>query len=77
VALNFTTTKPVTGVGYSLDGKANVTVTSNTTLAGLSTGLHNITAYAKDSFNNTGASQTITFSLVPQPFIIASVSLLE
>jgi len=70
VPLVFTLNKPVNWTGYSLDGQENVTVTGNTTLSELSNGLHNITVYAKDSFENTGASETITFSVdVPFPVV--------
>jgi|YelNatPaOPRAMG01_1025707.scaffolds.fasta_scaffold09369_4 N-acetylneuraminic acid mutarotase len=68
VSLTFTVNKPVVWMGYSLDGQDNVTVTGNTTLSGLSSGLHNVTVYAKDSFGNTGASETITFTIAkPEP----------
>ena len=65
--LNFTVSKPALWVGYSLDGLDNVTVTGNTTLAGLSSGLHNVTVYAKDAFENEATSETITFN-VEEPF---------
>ena len=63
VSLAFAVNKPVVWTGYSLDGQDNVTITGNTTLSGLPSGLHNITVYAKDSFGNTGASETITFRI--------------
>jgi hypothetical protein len=70
VSLVFTVNKPVNWIGYSLDGQDNVTVTGNTTLSELDNGLHNITVYAKDEFENTGASETITFSVeVPFPVV--------
>jgi N-acetylneuraminic acid mutarotase len=70
VSLVFTVNKPVNWTGYNLDGQDNVTVTGNTTLAGLTNGLHNITVYAKDEFENTGASETISFSVeVPFPVV--------
>jgi hypothetical protein len=47
---------------FSLDGQQNVTVAGNATLTGLQVGLHNITIYANDTFGNTGASETITFT---------------
>jgi N-acetylneuraminic acid mutarotase len=82
VALNFTVNKPFSWVGYSLDGKENVTITGNTTLTGLSSGEHRITVYAKDAFNNTGASETITFTIAPEPLptipiIIASATIVS
>jgi N-acetylneuraminic acid mutarotase len=68
VSLVFTVNKPVVWMGYSLDGQETVTVTGNTTIAGLTNGLHNVTVYAKDPFKNTGTSETISFSVeVPFP----------
>jgi hypothetical protein len=62
-------------MGYSLDGRDNVTITGNTTLSGLSNGLHNVTVYARDEFENTGASETISFSIdVPFPATLVITS---
>jgi N-acetylneuraminic acid mutarotase len=70
VSLAFTVNKPVAWLGYSLDGQENVTINGNTTIAGLPNSLHNVTVYAKDSFENTGASETISFSIdVPFPLV--------
>jgi len=79
VSLVFTVNKPASWMGYSLDGQDNVTVTGNATLTGLSSGLHNVTVYAKDAFENTGASETIHFIIAeePEPFptsLIAGIS---
>jgi hypothetical protein len=74
VSLAFTVNKPAAWIGYSLDGQDNVTVTENTTLSGLSSGLHNITVYARDEFENTGASDTICFSVAEEPFPVAPVA---
>jgi hypothetical protein len=68
VSLVFTVNKPVNWTGYSLDGDENVTVTGNTTLTGLTSGLHNVTVYAKDEFGNTGTSETIIFNVAKEPF---------
>jgi hypothetical protein len=80
LSLIFTVDKPVDWTGYSLDGKENVTITSNTTLTGLSGGEHYLTVYANDSFGNTGASQTITFTIPSEPFpttwIIAAIAII-
>jgi len=78
VSLVLTVNKPVVWMGYSLDGQDNVTITSNTTLSGLSNGLHNVTVYARDEFENTGASETITFSVetpFPTTWIIAAAAI--
>jgi hypothetical protein len=56
--------RPATWIGYSLDVKANSTITGNTTITGLSSGLFNITIYAKDESENIGASETITCAIV-------------
>jgi hypothetical protein len=77
VSLAFTVNKQVSWMGYSLDGQETVTVTGNTTLTGLQNGLHNITVYAKDTFENTGASETVYFSVeVPFPttLVIAPIA---
>jgi hypothetical protein len=72
VSLNFTVNKPTNWTGYSLDGQETVTTTGNTTITGLSNGLHNITVYARDEFENTGVSETASFSVdVPFPTTIA------
>ena len=82
VSLAFAVNKPALWIGYSLDSQDNVTITGNTTITGLTSGLHNITVYAKDEFENIGTSETISFSVAeetePFPTIalaaIASVS---
>jgi parallel beta-helix repeat protein len=77
VSLVFTVNKPVNWMGYSLDGQDNVTVAGNATLSGLTNGVHNVTVYAKDTFGNVGASETVSFSVeVPFPatLVIAPVA---
>jgi nitrous oxidase accessory protein NosD len=78
VSLVFAVDEAVNWTGYSLDGKDNVTITGNTTIAGLPTGLHNITVYAEDTFANMGASETVSFTIAelesfPTTIVIASV----
>jgi parallel beta-helix repeat protein len=81
VSLLFTVDKQVSWMGYSLDGQDNITVTGNSTITELINGLHNITVYAKDTFGNEVASETITFAVeVPKPFptvliVIATIGL--
>jgi hypothetical protein len=72
--LNFSLSKPANWVGYSLDGQENVTVTGNTTLTGLSAGLHNVTVYTKDAFGYMGASETLTFAVAEEPFPVVPVA---
>jgi hypothetical protein len=69
VTLEFTINKQTSWIGYSLDGQDTVTITGNTTLSGLSSGLHNVTIYAKDAFENIVTYETIWFS-VAEPFPI-------
>jgi parallel beta-helix repeat protein len=73
VPLAFTVNKPATWMGYSLDRQDNVTVTGNVTLANLTSGLHNVTVYAEDTFGNEGASETIAFSVALETFPIVPV----
>jgi N-acetylneuraminic acid mutarotase len=73
VSLDFMLNKPAEWIGYSLDGRDNVTIHGNTTLDGLSNGSHNVTVYARDELNNTGVSATVTFT-VDAPFPTALVA---
>jgi hypothetical protein len=70
VPLVFTVDKSATWVGYSLDGKDNVTITGNTTLIGLHSGGHNVTVYAQIYNGNISVSQTVSFTIAkePEPF---------
>ena len=63
ISITFTVNKNITSASYSLDGQQNVTITGNTTITGLPSGLHNVTVYANDTFGNIGVSQTINFSI--------------
>jgi hypothetical protein len=73
VPLNFTVNKSVSRITYCLDGQDNATVAGNTTISGLTNGLHNVTVYAEDSFGNMGTSETVGFS-VEVPFPTALVA---
>ena len=55
--MNFTLDFPAAWTGYSLDGAANVTLTGNTTLAGLSFGAHRLSVYANDTLGNMGKTE--------------------
>lgn len=72
----FTVDKATAWMGYRLDGQQIVTITGNITLNGLTSGLHNVTVYAKDKFENSGASETISFTVAkePEPFPTAPVA---
>lgn len=78
VSLVFMVDKPAVWMGYSLDGQDNVTVTGNSTISGLTSGLHNVTVYARDEFDNVGFSETIYFNVEvpeePEPFSAALVT---
>ena len=78
ISLVFTVDKLVDWMGYSLDGKENITVLGNVSLSNLSNGLHNLKVYANDTYGNMGASETVSFTVyVPESFpttlVIASV----
>jgi hypothetical protein len=75
VLLDYIVNEEVSQVVYSLDGQDNVTISSNTTITDLPNGLHNVTVYTKDEFENMGASETITFTVAeePEPFPTAMV----
>jgi nitrous oxidase accessory protein len=76
VTLGFTVNKQVSWMGYNLDGQETVTVTGNTTLTGLSNGLHNVTVYAKDTLENIWKSETTYFTVeVPEPFPVTTVAI--
>jgi N-acetylneuraminic acid mutarotase len=73
--LAFTVDKEVGWIKYSLDGKANVTVTGNATLSMLSNGAYSVSIFANDTFGNVGASQTVWFTVSkPAPFLSATVA---
>ena len=79
VPLTFTAdTSATSWVGYSLDGKNNVTIAGNTTLTGLSNREHNITVYTNDTFGNVATSQIVNFIValppVMQPFPAVTVA---
>ncbi len=56
---------------YCIDNQSNITLTSNTSLNGLTEGTHRITIYAMD-ISTMNCSQRITFSIIQQsPIILA------
>ena len=67
--LNFSVDDPISWMGYSLDEKANVTFTGNTTLSGLAYGSHVLAVYANDTFGNMGTTGNLNFTIAnPVPF---------
>jgi hypothetical protein len=63
VSLNFTVNKPTDWLGYSLDRQEYVTISGNTTISNLPSGLHNVTVYANDAYGNVGTSETVAFTI--------------
>jgi hypothetical protein len=77
VSLSFIVNKPAAWMGFSVDGQETVTITGNTTIAGLANGLHNVTVYANDALGNIGASRTIPFTIdQPEPFPATLVAII-
>lgn len=73
VPLNFTVDEETSWIGYSLDGKANVTITGNMTLSELLDGTHDLAVYANDTSGNMGFSDTVHFTISTQqgwPFLV-------
>lgn len=69
VPLLFKVPESYPNFSYRLDGKDTLAVAGNTTLTELSNGEHNVTVYATDKEGNTGASETIYFTVqAPDPF---------
>jgi len=72
VPLCFTVNESSSQTWYSLDGKDNVTFAGGSILTGLSEGEHKVTVYATDDAGNTGASETVAFTVSkPEPFTTA------
>ena len=75
VPLSFTVDKPASWMGYSLDGKDNITIAGNITLTELSNGNHTLIVYANDTSGNIGVSETIRFDVeAPEAFPITLVA---
>jgi hypothetical protein len=74
VPLELIVNEQVFWVWYKLDGENNTEITGNTTLIGLTVGVHNVTVYAADSVGNVGASQTVHFTTTePESFPTALI----
>jgi parallel beta-helix repeat protein len=74
VNLTFTIDATVSWMGYSLDGLANMTITGNVTLLGLSDGAHNVLVYANDTLGNMASSNIVYFSVDTTPPSITILS---
>lgn len=66
VSITFTTNKPFSWIGYSLNERENMTITGNFTINDLPNGTHTLTVYANDTLGNMGASETIVFTVIDQ-----------
>jgi hypothetical protein len=69
ILLSLTVNETTSEIKYSLDGKKEVTIIGNTTLAGLSEGSHLLVVHATDAAGNTGTSR-ISFSITKTTNII-------
>lgn len=79
IALNFTVNEPVSWIGYSLDGEANVTITDKTVLTSsfgqdnyymvlpkLPEGSHTLVVYAEDTYGILGESEPFHFTVTEE-----------
>jgi undecaprenyl-diphosphatase len=62
IPLTFSVHVAVVWMGYSLDGRANVTTSGNTTLASLTQGAHHVIVYCNDTSGKTYSSATVYFT---------------
>ncbi len=63
IPVEFSINENVSRIVYCLDNQANVTISGNATLSGLSNGSHNIILYATDYSGNVGASENVIFTV--------------
>jgi len=73
VILDFKVDEPTSQVAYSLDEQANVTISGNTKITGLSDCAHSLILYAWDTAGNVGASEPVTFKITVFPTTLAIV----
>ena len=66
ILLDFIVDEDVSKVTYSLDGQNDAVIAGNTTVTGLPLGSHNVTMYAQDLAGNTGASETVNFTIASE-----------
>jgi hypothetical protein len=64
--LTFTIDERVTWMAYSINSTANVTLTGNMTLTGLTNNAYLLTVYARDTSGNVGASPAVLFTIYVQ-----------
>jgi N-acetylneuraminic acid mutarotase len=75
IQLKIIVNEPDLWMRYNLDNGNITEIAGNTTITGLSLGLHNLTVYSTDAAGNTCTSQTIHFKVeeFPTTLVIASV----
>lgn len=69
IPLRFAVNEPVSWMAYSLDNKANVTLTGNTTLTVSFMGSHSLVVYARDADGNTYSSNLVNFKVASTPSV--------
>jgi hypothetical protein len=82
IPMNFTVNEFVSlgSIEYSLGTGENITLAGNTTLTGLRVGEYTITVFATDEAGNTGASETVIFTIeephepFPTTMVIAPIA---
>jgi hypothetical protein len=67
IPLKLTVNEVYSKIAYSLNGQQNVTVTGNSTIPHLPSGMHNLTFYVWDIAGNIGTSETANFSVAEIP----------
>jgi len=72
IQLVLNVSRPTNWIGYSLDNKANVTVSGDTMLSELSEGAHSIKVSVNDTFGNMVSSDSVYFSVdtIPPNIVI-------
>jgi parallel beta-helix repeat protein len=72
-SLTFTVDKPTSWIGYSLDGRANVTINGNATLTDVQDGFHDIILYANSTAGIMGCSNMTWFAVDTTPPTISDI----
>jgi parallel beta-helix repeat protein len=72
-SLIFTVDKATSWIGYSLDGRANVTMNGNASLADVQDGFHDIIVYANSTAGIMGCSNMTLFAVDTTPPTITDV----
>lgn len=78
IPLTFTVNGQSSWLGYTLDGQQTGPITGNTTLTGLTVGVHNLTVSTRDSTGLVGTSETILFTVgarFPSEIVFAGVAI--